>query len=93
MARANEEVAALLREYAELISITGGDPFRARNYEKAASSVAGHSSDVTVLEAAALRKISGVGKSIADKIIKSGRAAVSRRWRSSGRRSRPGCGS
>jgi DNA polymerase (family X) len=69
MARANEEVAALLREYAELTSITGGDPFRVRNYERAASSVAGYSGDVEVLDPAALRKIPGVGKSIADKIV------------------------
>jgi DNA polymerase (family X) len=35
MAWANEEIAGLLREYAELTQITGGDVFRARNYEKA----------------------------------------------------------
>jgi DNA polymerase (family 10) len=40
MASSNEAVAALLREYAELLAITGGDPFRARNYEKAARAVA-----------------------------------------------------
>ena len=40
MASINEEVSALLREYAELLGLTGGDPFRARNYEKAAKSVA-----------------------------------------------------
>jgi DNA polymerase (family X) len=37
MAWFNEEVASLLREYAELTQITGGDVFRARNYEKAPS--------------------------------------------------------
>jgi DNA polymerase (family 10) len=37
----NEEVAALLREYAELTVITGGDVFRVRNYEKAARSIRG----------------------------------------------------
>ena len=36
MAWPNEEVAGLLREYAELTQITGGDVFRTRNYEKAA---------------------------------------------------------
>jgi DNA polymerase/3'-5' exonuclease PolX len=35
----NEEVAGLLRGYAELTQITGGDVFRAGNYEKAARSV------------------------------------------------------
>jgi DNA polymerase (family X) len=68
MAQVNEEVAALLSEYAELLQITGGDPFRARNYEKAAKSVAGHSDDVGRLDPAALRQIPGVGTSIAKKI-------------------------
>ena len=38
MAWFNEDAAALLHEYAELTQITGGDVFRARNYEKAARS-------------------------------------------------------
>jgi DNA polymerase (family 10) len=66
--RANESVAALLTEYAELLALTGGDPFRARVYEKAARSVAGHATDVTRLSSAELRKIPGVGASIAEKI-------------------------
>src|SRR5260221_8594795 len=68
MSRVNEDIAALLREYADLILITGGDAFRARNYEKAARSVAGHAGDVRGLDAATLRQIPGVGKSIAEKI-------------------------
>ncbi|MDA8324024.1 MAG: helix-hairpin-helix domain-containing protein, partial [Actinomycetota bacterium] len=40
MARANSEVADLLQEYADLLRISGGDQFRARNYERAAKSVA-----------------------------------------------------
>jgi DNA polymerase (family 10) len=64
----NETVASLLREYSELVGITGGDPFRARNYEKAAKAVAGHPEDVTVMSVAALITIPGVGKSIAGKI-------------------------
>ncbi len=46
MAWLNEEIAALLREYAELTQITGGDVFRARNYEKAARSVRGWGDDI-----------------------------------------------
>ncbi len=65
---ANEQVGALLREYAELVQITGGDVFRVRNYQNAARSVAGYREDVSQLDPAALRKIPGVGKSIADKI-------------------------
>jgi DNA polymerase (family 10) len=68
MASTNETVASLLREYSELVVITGGDPFRARNYEKAAKAVAGHAGDVTGMSEAALLKIPGVGKSIAGKI-------------------------
>jgi DNA polymerase (family 10) len=69
MPRANDEVAELLREYADLLQITGGDAFRARNYEKAAKSVAGFSGDVSQLDEAGLQKIAGVGKSIATKIV------------------------
>jgi DNA polymerase (family X) len=64
----NEEVAGLLREYAELTQITGGDVFRARNYEKAARSVRGWGEDISQLDAKGLRAIPGVGASIAAKI-------------------------
>jgi DNA polymerase (family 10) len=68
MAWANEEIAGLLREYAELTQITGGDVFRARNYEKAARSVRGWADDISQLDATGLRTIPGVGASIAAKI-------------------------
>jgi len=64
----NEEIAALLREYAELTQITGGDVFRARNYEKAARSVRGWPDDISQLDVKELRAIPGVGASIAAKI-------------------------
>jgi DNA polymerase (family 10) len=64
----NEQVAALLREYAELMVITGGDVFRVRNYEKAARSIRGWPEDVGQLDLKALRAIPGVGASIAAKI-------------------------
>jgi DNA polymerase (family X) len=68
MARTNDVVAALLREYAELLAITGGDPFRARNYEKAAKAVGGYAGDIDGMTGAALTTIPGIGKSIAGKI-------------------------
>lgn len=68
MARANDDVAAVLAEYAELLQISGGDQFRARNYEKAAKSVAGYGADVSELSETGLRAIPGVGASIAAKI-------------------------
>ena len=68
MAWFNEEIAGLLREYAELTQVTGGDVFRARNYEKAARSVRGWADDIGQLDVTALRAIPGVGASIAAKI-------------------------
>ncbi len=68
MAWANEEIAELLREYAELTQITGGDVFRIRNYEKAARSIRGWGDDLGQLDAKDLRAIPGVGASIAAKI-------------------------
>ena len=61
MASINEEVAALLREYAELLGLAGGDLFRARNYEKAAKSVGGYPEDIGAIPDTALTKIPGVG--------------------------------
>jgi histidinol phosphatase-like PHP family hydrolase len=69
MASANEDAAGLLREYAELLVITGGDQFRSRNYEKAAKVVGGYPGDLGAVPDAALTKIPGVGTSIASKII------------------------
>ena len=40
MPRANEQVGALLQEYADLLLITGSDAVRARAYQKAARAVA-----------------------------------------------------
>src|SRR5579875_1155604 len=68
MPRPNDDVAALLAEYAELISITGGDAFRVRSYERAARAIKGHPVDVSDLGTGALRQIPGVGKSVADKV-------------------------
>ena len=68
MAKTNEEVAALLTEYADITAITGGDAFRVRTYERAARSVAGYPHDLATMDAASLRRIPNVGASIATKI-------------------------
>jgi len=68
MARLNDEVAALLQEYSDLLLLTGGDAFRARAYEKAARAVGGYQTDLAGLDAKGLQQIPGVGKSTADKI-------------------------
>ncbi|MDY0813267.1 DNA polymerase/3'-5' exonuclease PolX [Kitasatospora purpeofusca] len=68
MARLNDKVRELLQEYAELISITGGDAFRARAYEKAARAIGGHPADIDGLDVKELQQIPGVGRSTAEKI-------------------------
>jgi DNA polymerase (family 10) len=69
MPRLNDEVAELLYEYADLVSISGGDPFRARSYEKAARSVGGYHGDIAPLDSKGLGEIPNVGTSIAEKIL------------------------
>ncbi|TYB41528.1 DNA polymerase/3'-5' exonuclease PolX [Actinomadura chibensis] len=69
MARANDEAAALIQELADLLSITGGDAFKIRAYEKAARAIAGHPGDVSELDLAGLRKIPAVGEAIAKKVL------------------------
>ena len=66
MPRANEQVEALLQEYADLMAISGGDAFRVRTYEKAARSVGGYHADVATLDRDGLVKIPNVGHSTAD---------------------------
>jgi DNA polymerase (family 10) len=67
--RANDEVEELLQEYADLISISGGDPFKSRAYEKAARSVGGYHRDIEGMDERGLCLIDNVGKSIAEKIL------------------------
>ncbi|HEV7931570.1 MAG TPA: DNA polymerase/3'-5' exonuclease PolX [Actinomadura sp.] len=69
MARANNEVAALLQELADLLTITGGDAFKVRAYEKAVRAISGHPEDVGELGLAGLKKIPSVGDAIAKKIL------------------------
>jgi DNA polymerase (family 10) len=79
MVRANDQVEALLQEYADLIAIRGGEAFKARAYEKAARAVGGHPEDVSKLDAKGLREIPNVGRSVADKImeyLRTGRMSV-----------------
>jgi DNA polymerase (family 10) len=79
VARPNDEVEALLQEYADLVAITGGDAFRARAYEKAARAIGGYPADISGLDEDGLREIPNVGKSIADKVaeyLRTGKMAV-----------------
>ncbi|SDG04229.1 DNA polymerase (family 10) [Sinosporangium album] len=65
MARANDEAAAALTEYADLFALTGGDAFRVRSYQKAAKAIAGFPEDIAHAD---VRRVPGVGEAIAKKV-------------------------
>jgi DNA polymerase (family 10) len=65
----NEEVGALFEEYADILSITGGDAYRVRAYAQAARTVASYHEDVGRLDLKQLCQIPNVGKALAEKII------------------------
>ncbi|MBG0831084.1 DNA polymerase/3'-5' exonuclease PolX [Planomonospora sp. ID67723] len=65
MARANDDVAAALDEYAELFAMTGGDAFRVRSYQKAAKAISGFPDDIATVP---VRSVPGVGEAIAKKV-------------------------
>jgi DNA polymerase (family X) len=70
MPRANDTVAALLEELADLLSVTGGaDPFKIRAYDKAARAIAGYHEDISTLDAAGIGQIPNVGKSMTAKVM------------------------
>jgi DNA polymerase (family 10) len=68
MARANDEVAALIQELADLLAITGGEAYKVRAYEQAARAISGYHEDVSGLDLNGLKKIPNVGQAIAKKI-------------------------
>ena len=67
--RANDAAAETLQELADLVAISGGDPYRVRAYEKAARSVAGYPLDLETLDRKGLTAIPAVGDHIADKLL------------------------
>jgi len=66
--RANEEVEALLVEYADLLSITSSDPHKPRAYEKAARAIGCYHADIAGMDEKQLKAIPNVGSSIAQKV-------------------------
>ncbi|NIJ11030.1 DNA polymerase (family 10) [Saccharomonospora amisosensis] len=68
MARSNDAVAAMLLEFAELLAISGGPPYKVRAYEKAAQAVEGHPAELAALEPAGLDEIPNVGSQLTRKI-------------------------
>ncbi|MGB8386902.1 DNA polymerase/3'-5' exonuclease PolX [Mycobacterium sp.] len=67
--RSNDVAAETLQELADLLAISGGDPYRVRSYEKAARSVAGYAQDLDTLDRKGLTAIPAVGAHIADKLL------------------------
>jgi DNA polymerase (family 10) len=68
VARSNDDVEALLIEYADLLSILSKDAYKPRAYEKAARSVGGYHADLRDLDQKGILAIPNVGKSIGEKI-------------------------
>jgi DNA polymerase (family 10) len=66
--RANDAVEAALLEYADLLSILSGDPYKPRAYEKAARAVGGYAGDLAGMDHKQILQIPGVGSSIGEKI-------------------------
>ncbi len=67
--RSNDVAAEALQELADLIAISGGDPYRVRAYEKAARSIAGHPIDLDTLDRKGLMAIPAVGAHTAEKLL------------------------
>jgi DNA polymerase (family X) len=68
MPKTNEEVEELLGEWAELLQVTGADPYRVRAYEKAARSIGGYSKDLRELDDKGILDIPSVGKNMLGRI-------------------------
>jgi DNA polymerase (family X) len=66
----NQEVSTLLDEIADLLELTGADPFRVNSYRKAARSIGDLTEDIADLaNRGELQKIPGVGKGTAERIL------------------------
>jgi DNA polymerase (family X) len=68
MPRSNDEVARAFEEFADLLAILSGDPYKPRAYEKAARSIGGSAQELRGLDDAGILAIPNVGKSIAEKV-------------------------
>jgi len=66
--KTNEEIEELFFEWSDLLLISGGDPFRARSYEKAARAIGAYPKDVSALDEKALLAIPTIGKHMAQRI-------------------------
>jgi DNA polymerase (family 10) len=90
MPRSNDEVARAFEEFADLLAILSGDPYKPRAYEKAARSIGGSAQELRGLDDAGILAIPNVGKSIAEKVRSVLETGTFRSWRRSAPRSRRG---
>jgi DNA polymerase (family X) len=67
--RANDAVAAMLQEFADLLAISGNAPLKVRAYEKAARAVQGCPIEVDQLDSKGLDAIPNVGSHLTRKIL------------------------
>jgi len=78
-------VAAALREMAALLAVRGGEPFRARAYERAATALERHAEDLArLVDQDRLTELPGIGRGIAGVIAelhRTGRSASLERLR------------
>jgi len=65
---ANEELAGVFAEMAELLELSGETGFRVRAYERGARALSGHGTDLATLSERELAAIPGVGRAIAGKV-------------------------
>ena len=66
--KTNEEIEELFFEWSDLILISGGDPFRARSYERPRARSARYPKDVGTLDEKGLLAIPAIGKNMATRI-------------------------
>jgi len=65
----NRELASIFGQIADLLEITGGDPFRVSAYRRAARTIEGLAEDAAdLLKAGTLEEVPGIGKSTVEKI-------------------------
>jgi DNA polymerase (family X) len=65
----NAEIAARLERVADLLELTGANPFRVRAYRSAAETVLAHPGAVADLDESALLGLKGIGKDLARALV------------------------
>lgn len=72
----NGRIAALLREFADLLELSGESAFRSQAFRRAADTIAQYPAPLSSLGAGALLKIPGIGKGIAATVNEIGRTGT-----------------